>query len=278
MGLQLWWATLPSRMSPYILEIGSFRVGWYGMMYVAGFATVYFLCLRRIRLGERAYTRETLQDWLVAGAVGLIVGARLGYVAFYNPGYYLAHPLEIIMPFESTPEGWRYTGIAGMSYHGGVIGVFLVTWRFLGKRGLGLWEFTDFVVPSMPMGYFFGRLGNFINGELWGRATDAPWGMYFPSDPTGRLRHPSQLYEAAFEGIFLFAVIWPLRNLTWMRGIVLPVYIAGYGAVRFVIEFFREPDAHLGLLSLGMSMGQWLCLGMIGLGAGAAIWIKLVRN
>jgi phosphatidylglycerol:prolipoprotein diacylglycerol transferase len=266
-----WWNHIPEHLDPYLIEIGSFRIGWYGLMYLAAFATSYILCLYRVKREGIGYSKEFIQDYLIWGAVGLIVGARLGYVMIYNPGYYASHPLEIILPFEFD-EGFRYTGISGMSYHGGVLGVVAATVLYLKRRKLGFWRFSEFFTPAIPLGYTFGRIGNFINGELYGRVTTVPWGMYFPLDPTGRLRHPSQLYEAFFEGIVLFALLWLLRKKSPFEGFMLSLYLMGYGTVRFFIEFFREPDQHLGSVLGPLSMGQMLCVLMV-LAGGAILVI-----
>jgi phosphatidylglycerol:prolipoprotein diacylglycerol transferase len=261
-GFLNWWQHLPENIDPYIVEIGSFRIGWYGMMYVVAFVLAYLLSLHRIKHEEFGYTKETLQDFLVWAAAGLILGARVGYVLFYNLDYYLDNPLEIFLPF-SIRGGFRFTGISGMSYHGGLIGTLIAGGLFLRRRRMGFWSFTDFFIPVIPLGYTFGRLGNFINSELYGRATSVPWGMYFPSANGESLRHPSQLYEAFFEGIVLFAVLWPLRKRVPFTGFYLALYLMGYGTARFFIEFVREPDSHLGLVLGPMSMGQVLSSAMI---------------
>jgi phosphatidylglycerol:prolipoprotein diacylglycerol transferase len=264
-GAAEWWSHIPGRLDPYLIEIGSFRLGYYGLMYLAAFAACYVLALYRLKREKFDYTRAMMEDSIVWAVLGLIVGARLGYVLFYNIGYYAAHPLEIILPFEFD-GGLRYTGISGMSYHGGAIGVATATYLFLRKRGIGFWRYVDFFIPVIPFGYMFGRLGNFINGELYGKVTDVPWGMYFPSDPSGMLRHPSQLYEAFFEGMVLIAILWSLRKRKTFKGFFMSVYLIGYGTVRFFIEFVREPDAHLGYVLGPFSLGQVLCFIMILLG------------
>ena len=197
--------------------------------------------------------------------LGLIVGARLGYVLFYNFSYYIKHPLEIIIPF-SFSNGITFTGISGMSYHGGLIGATFAAWFYFNKAKLNWWSGVDLFVPVIPLGYTFGRLGNFINGELFGRVTTSAVGMYFPMAPAGQLRHPSQLYEAFFEGIFLFVILWSIRKIKIPNGAMLALYLIGYGIVRFFIEYFREPDAHLGFVLFSFSMGQILCLLMIAAG------------
>lgn len=260
-----WWQNFPSGIDPYIIKIGPVPIGWYGMMYVAAFTAFYFACRYRIKHeaagGYKEFTVEMLQDYLLWGAFGLIIGARLGYAVFYNFSYYLAHPLEVIMPFD--PSTGRYTGISGMSYHGGLVGTAVASLIFFRKKGLSFLRFADVFSAAIPLGYIFGRLGNFINSELYGRATDRPWGMYFPTDPTHTLRHPSQLYEAALEGVLLFAILWAIRNRPFARGLMFPLYIAGYGTVRFIAEFFRQPDDHIGFVLGPFSMGQLLCFAMV---------------
>jgi phosphatidylglycerol:prolipoprotein diacylglycerol transferase len=272
-----WWQHLPEHMDPVILEFGSFRLQYYGLMYIVAFATTYILASYRIRQEDRfRIDTEGLQGLMTAMILGLIVGARLGYVLFYNFSYYLHHPLEIILPFDFS-NGIRFTGITGMSYHGGLIGVVVATVIFVRKNRLAFFEMADLIVPCIPLGYTFGRLGNFINGELFGRVTAHPIGMYFPFAPgTGR-RHPSQLYEAFFEGIVLFVVLWSVKNRVTTRGAMLALYLMGYGLVRFFIEYARQPDAHLGFIFISLSMGQLLCLAMILAGALLLLYLKKRR-
>lgn len=267
------WQHLPERIDPSILQIGSFQLRWYSLMYIAAFLTTYLLVVYRIRREERfdSYSPETVQDLFIWAITGLILGARLGYVLFYNFSYYASHPLEIFLPFEFS-NGVRFVGISGMSYHGGAIGVFIAGLIFCRRNRIDFWNLVDLLCPVIPLGYTFGRIGNFLNGELYGRVTTVPWGMYFPLDPTAQLRHPSQLYEAFFEGIFLFALLWRLRDARIPRGAFLGVYLIGYGAVRFVIEIFREPDSQLGLYWGLFSMGQLLCLAMIAIGIAIIIY------
>jgi phosphatidylglycerol:prolipoprotein diacylglycerol transferase len=259
------WRHLPSHLSPNLLEIGSFQLRWYSLMYLAAFACTYGLTLYRIRQEKYPYTAELIQDFFVWAILGVILGGRLGYVLFYNLGYYLQHPLEIFFPFDMT-DGFRFIGISGMSYHGGVIAVLAATILFCRQRRIDFWRFTDLIVPAIPLGYTFGRIGNFINGELYGRATTAAWGMVFPLDPLHLLRHPSQLYEAFFEGIVLFTLLWLIRRKSPFEGALFAFYLIGYGVVRFFIEFFREPDAQLGFVLGPFSMGQLLCFLMIAAG------------
>lgn len=264
------WQHLPFHINPNLLEIGSFQLRYYSLMYLVAFGLVYLLVSYRIRKENYGFTTETIQDYFIWAILGVILGGRLGYVLFYNFGYYMAHPLEIFLPFEFS-NGIRFTGISGMSYHGGLIGFLAATVLFCRKAKIPFWRFIDLLIPVIPLGYTFGRIGNFINGELYGRATDVPWGMYFPADQAGLLRHPSQLYEAFFEGIVLFALLWLLRGKRPFEGFLAALYLIGYGAVRFFIEFVREPDAQLGFVLGPFSMGQMLCFIMII--SGAVIWI-----
>jgi phosphatidylglycerol:prolipoprotein diacylglycerol transferase len=256
------WQHIPENIKPYIIRIGEFEIRYYGLMYIVAFSVVYFLSLYRLTKESFDYSKITLENYFVWAILGLMLGARFGYVFFYNFNYYLAHPLEIILPF-SFSNGFHFTGLAGMSYHGGLIGVLLATGIFCYKNQINYLGFVDFLIPSIPLGYTFGRLGNFINGELYGRITNVPWGMYFPLDASGQLRHPSQLYEAFFEGIFLFAILWGMRKIKTFNGFFLSLYIIGYGTVRLIIEFVREPDSHIGIFFSYITMGQILCLIMI---------------
>jgi phosphatidylglycerol:prolipoprotein diacylglycerol transferase len=260
----IWWQHLPEHFSPVIFEIGSFRLHYYGLMYIIAFAITYGLVLYRIRNESRfSVSAEQAKDLILYMILGLIIGARIGYVLFYNLSYYLMHPIEIILPFRFE-NGITFTGISGMSFHGGLLGVIASTWLYARKFDLTLYEIADLFIPAIPLGYTFGRLGNFINGELYGRVTHQAIGMHFPLAPGPELRHPSQLYEAFFEGIFLFGVLWGIRRFKQPMGAMLAFYLIGYGTVRFFIEYFRQPDAHLGLIFISLSMGQLLCAAMIG--------------
>ncbi|MDH4027768.1 MAG: prolipoprotein diacylglyceryl transferase [Nitrospirota bacterium] len=245
-----------------MFRIGQFELRYYGLMYIAAFLTVYLLSVRRLKTEEFKYSKLDVENYLVWAIMGLMLGARLGYVLFYNLSYYLSSPLEIFLPFNFR-GGFHFTGLAGMSYHGGLIGVFITSIFFCRRYSVDFWGFSELIVPSIPLGYTFGRIGNFINGELYGRATTVKWGMYFPLDMTGQLRHPSQLYEAFFEGLFIFAVLWSTRRQRRFDGFALSLYLIGYGLVRFFIEFFREPDSQIGYLFNMVTMGQLLCASMI---------------
>lgn len=252
------------QFDPIAIQLGPLGIHWYGLMYLIGFLSLLWLGRQRIRSGHVAgWTERELDDILFFGVLGVILGGRLGYVLFYQPGYFLQHPLEIFAIWQG-----------GMSFHGGFLGVLaamLLFCRKTGKRWLGV---MDFIAPMVPIGLGAGRLGNFINGELWGRATDLPWAMVFPQvDQVAR--HPSQLYEMLLEGIVLFIVLWRFSARRPPTGAVSALFLIGYGSARFVVEYAREPDAYLGLLSMGMSMGQWLSLPM--LLAGLFMWWALGR-
>ncbi len=244
---------------PIAIHIGSFGIHWYGLMYLTGFMA--FLLLGRWRIKHQAWrgwTYAMLDDALFFGALGVILGGRLGYVLFYQHGYYLQHPLEILALWQG-----------GMSFHGGFLGVLAAMWFFARKyqesQQLSWLKIMDFVAPLVPIGLGAGRMGNFINGELWGRATHADWGMVFPK-VDNVARHPSQLYEFGLEGVLLFLILWIYSAKPRPAGTVSALFLIGYGSFRFIAEYTREPDSYLGLLQLGFSMGQWLSLPMIVLG------------
>ncbi|HEV3010880.1 MAG TPA: prolipoprotein diacylglyceryl transferase [Burkholderiales bacterium] len=242
-------------IDPIAFSIGPLAVRWYGLMYLAGFAAGWWLGVRRIAKGQAPITRAQLDDLLFLIVLGVILGGRLGYVLFYKPGYYAAHPLEIF-----------YIWQGGMSFHGGLIGV-MVAMVFAARRnGVDWLRLMDFLAPLCPLGFAAGRLGNFINGELPGRVTALPWGMVFPGAGDAP-RHPSQLYQFALEGVVLFVLLWWFSSKPRPRGQVSAMFLLGYGVLRFIAEFGREPDSFIGYLALGLTMGQWLCLAMIAAGA-----------
>lgn len=251
------------QFDPIAVQVGPLAVHWYGLMYLIGFTLFYLLGLYRCRQEWRGITKANLEDLLFVGMVGVIVGGRLGFVLLYQPEYYLSHPLEIFSVWQG-----------GMSAHGGFIGVILALFYFAWRNKKSILTVGDFVAPLVPLGFFFGRLGNFINGELWGRvaSADLPWSMIFPQAGDGVPRHPSQLYEATLEGLVLFLVVWIYSIKKRPPGAVSGLFLFGYGLARFVVEFFREPDSYLGLQALNLSRGQWLSLPMIIIGAGLWIW------
>ncbi|MEI7589909.1 MAG: prolipoprotein diacylglyceryl transferase [Deltaproteobacteria bacterium] len=251
------WQFIPFHIDPVIFSFGSFQLRYYGLMYLVAFAITYALVRYRLRTEPRFNIPIlTIEDAFVWIIFGLIIGARIGDVIFYNLDYYFYRPWEIVLPFRFD-NGFRFTGISGMSYHGGMIGAIVAGVIFCRKQKIDFWKFSDLLCPVIPLGYTFGRIGNFINGELFGRITTMPWGMYFPLDPSNSLRHPSQLYEAFFEGIFLFALLWSIRTTKKFAGAMLCFYIMGYGVIRFVIEFSREPET--GFIFANFTMGQVLC-------------------
>jgi phosphatidylglycerol:prolipoprotein diacylglycerol transferase len=246
---------------PIAVQLGPLAVRWYGLMYLVGFGIAFWLgrlSIRRAKDGR--ITVGVLDDLLFYIVLGVVIGGRLGYVLFYKPGFYVSNPLEI-------PAVWH----GGMSFHGGFLGVLAAVWWVARKNKLRWLELTDFVAPLIPLGLAAGRLGNFINGELYGRVTTVPWGMVFQSG--GPLpRHPSQLYQFALEGVLLFAILWIFSARPRPVGAVSALFLIGYGMLRFAVEFFREPDDFLGLLALNLSMGQWLSLPMIVLGIWMLAW------
>ena len=258
------------QFDPVALSIGPLAVHWYGVTYLAAFAL--FVILGRLRLKHLPYaeqvalglwSKQDIEDILFFGVLGVILGGRIGYCVFYNPSYYLLHPLEVFAVWQG-----------GMSFHGGMLGVFVAIAFFAWKRQrLWLWV-TDFIAPCVPTGLAAGRVGNFINGELWGRVADPslPWAMVFPQSGSLIPRHPSQIYQFFGEGVLLFAVLWLYARKPRATGAISGVFMIGYGSLRFIAEYFREPDAQLGLLALGMSMGQWLCIPMIVLGC--LLWVR----
>lgn len=236
---------------PIIFRLGPLAVRWYGLMYLCGFLGGYLYINYMVRLRNFALSKDDVGDLIFQCVIGVVVGGRLGYVLFYNLPYFLANPLQVFAVWEG-----------GMSFHGGFLGVFVAGMIFCWRRKLSQLMVGDLLAGAAPIGLFFGRIGNFINAELWGRTTTVSWGMVFPgAGPVPR--HPSQLYEAFFEGVLLFLLLWWFHRRHVPLGFVCFAFLFGYGLCRFGIEFFRQPDAHLGLLTAGLSMGQWLSLPMV---------------
>jgi phosphatidylglycerol:prolipoprotein diacylglycerol transferase len=249
------------QFDPVAIKLGPLAVHWYGLMYLVGFALIWGVGRYRIaRAPGGVWVGKDLDDALFYGILGTILGGRMGYVLFYKFSDFLGEPWRIFYLWEG-----------GMSFHGGMLGVIAALALYARSRRQDWLAVTDFIAPLVPLGLAAGRLGNFINAELWGRPTSVPWAMVFPK-VDGVPRHPSQLYEFALEGVVLFALLWWFSMRPRPRGAVSGAFLAGYGVLRFGVEFTRQPDAHLGLLSAGLSMGQWLCLPMIAAGIALMVW------
>ena len=271
------------QFDPVLISIGPLAIRWYALSYIVGFILFTILGRRRIAQGNSVFTKEMLDDFLTWGILGVILGGRIGYVLFYKFSDYLANPLDIFKVWEG-----------GMSFHGGFLGVVVAMWLFGRKHNISILRLMDTVAPLVPLGLASGRIGNFINGELWGRVTElnAFWAMGFPQaryedaeaaahnplwaewlQQYGMLpRHPSQLYQFALEGICLFVIVWIFSKKPRPAGQTAALFLGGYGLFRFIAEFARQPDDYLGLLTLGLSMGQWLSVPMIVLGVIGFVW------
>lgn len=252
------------QIDPIIFSLGPLHIRWYGLMYVLGFLASYYLVRKQIREQKFTKLEEQFEDLNMVLIIAVVVGGRLGYVLFYNFSYYLAHPLEI-------PATWS----GGMSFHGACLAVALSGWLFCRKKNIDFWSAADLYTATIPIGIGLGRIGNFINGELFGRVTNMPWGMVFP-DGGPLPRHPSQLYESFLEGLLLFVLLWSMRrkpwrnNKYWPHGSIFTLFLIGYGCMRIFVEYFREPDPQLGYFLGLFTMGQFLsCTMIVG---GLLIW------
>jgi phosphatidylglycerol:prolipoprotein diacylglycerol transferase len=253
-------------IQPYF-ELGPLKVHWYGVMYLIGFLSAWWLGVRRTATAGAPWDEEQVGDLIFYAAIGVILGGRLGYILFYDLAAYLQNPLDIL-------KLWQ----GGMSFHGGLLGVLVALVLFARKIGLGFFQVTDFVAPLVPLGLGAGRIGNFINGELWGRETDVAWGMVFTkTDPLLLVRHPSQLYEALLEGGVLFLLLWLYSSRPRPVMAVSALFLIGYGLMRSFVELFRVPDAHIGYLAFEwLTMGQLLSLPMVLVGL--LLWWLAQRN
>ncbi|MEE4301967.1 MAG: prolipoprotein diacylglyceryl transferase [Pseudomonadales bacterium] len=264
-------------IDPIAISIGPLDVRWYGLTYLAAFAAAWWLGNRRAAREDSGWTRDDVADLVFYGALGVVLGGRIGYVFFYNFRHFLDDPLYLF----AIREG-------GMSFHGGLIGVTLAVWWFGRKTGRSLLQVTDFTAPIVPIGLGCGRIGNFLNAELPGRIADVPWAFVYPQQAVRDLpsfdvltwattgRHPSSLYQAFTEGVVLFALVWLFSSRRRPEGAVAGMFLLGYGTLRFCTEFFREPDAHIGFVALDwLSMGQLLCVPMILAGLGLIAWAYL---
>ena len=258
-------------IDPVLIQIGPFAIRWYALAYIAGLLLGWRYIVRLTETsalwgGKGPATREEIDDLLLWAALGVILGGRLGYVLFYKPAYYFANPGDIVAVWEG-----------GMSFHGGFLGVVLAIVLFARRKEITLWPLGDMVAAATPIGLFFGRIANFINAELWGRPSDVPWAVIFPTDPLGVPRHPSQLYEAALEGIVLFILLRFLTHHTdalKKPGTIVGAFITGYGASRICVEFFREPDAHIGYYAGIFTQGMLLSLPMLLIGLAIIFWAQ----
>ncbi len=253
------------QIDPIAIAIGPLAVRWYGLMYLIAFGLFFYLGRYRARRDAwRGVSHELVDDLLFWGVIGVVLGGRLGYVLFYKPAYYLGNPLEALAIWQG-----------GMAFHGGLLGVIVAMWWIGRKYRIGFLAVADFVAPLIPCGIAAGRMGNFINGELWGRVVergaDLPWAMVFRGAGPWP-RHPSQLYQFALEGLLLFVLLWLYSAKRRPAGAVAAMFLLGYGMFRFIAENYREPDEFLGLLAGSLSMGQWLSMPMVALGAALLAW------
>ncbi len=258
-------AAITVNINPILIELGPFRLSWYGLMYVFGFAASYLLVLYQLKRKEVGLTKLEVENLYFYLILGLVIGARLGYVFFYDLRMYLDNPFEIIAIWHG-----------GMSFHGGLIGVLIVGVVFSWKNKKSFWKVADLIIVTAPIGLGFGRIGNFINGELYGRVTQVPWGMIFAKGGPFP-RHPSQLYESALEGGLLFVILWLLKDRKLPDGSLLGVFLFLYGSFRFLVEFFREPDVQLGFILGPFTMGQVLCASMMLGGVLLMVYLKMRR-
>jgi phosphatidylglycerol:prolipoprotein diacylglycerol transferase len=244
------------KIDPVALDLGFVQIHWYGLMYLFGFLAAHLLGQYRAQRPGSPITKEQVGDMIYYGALGVIIGGRLGYVFFYNFDKFLDDPVWLFRIWEG-----------GMAFHGGLMGVMLAVWLYARKIGCTFFQLLDFLAPLVPIGLGLGRLGNFIGGELWGRASDVPWAMVFPSDPSQLARHPSQLYQFALEGVLFFCILWFYSRKPRPAASVSGMFMICYGIFRILVEFVREPDAHIGFIAWGwLTKGQLLSVPMIFIG------------
>lgn len=250
-------------INPVAFSIGPLQIHWYGLMYLIGFLSAWLLAHWRAKHYKLDWTSEQISDVIFYAALGVIIGGRIGYMLFYDFSELMDNPLSLF-------KIWQ----GGMSFHGGLLGVVIALWIFAYKRGKPFWEIGDFIAPLVPLGLGAGRIGNFINGELWGRVTDMPWGMVY-NHVDSQPRHPSELYEFGLEGVCLFLLVWIYARKPHPTGRVSAVFLMGYAVCRIIAEFFRQPDPQLGFIAFGwLTMGQILSIPMLLLGVWLFWWNK----
>ncbi len=263
------WNHIYEHFNPIAFSLGSFKVHWYGIMYVLALLVGIFVAKWIVKKDKLPVTQEMLDNYIIWIEVGVILGARIGYILFYDPNtsYYLTHPWQIFNPFK---DG-EFIGIRGMSFHGAILGFIIASTLFAKKHKINQWFFLDIAAIAIPAGYIFGRIGNFFNQELVGRVTEVPWGIYVD----GVLRHPSQLYEAVLEGPVVFLILYLYRKKKSFDGELISLYLILYGIARFVAEFYRAPDVQIGFVCCDwMTKGQEFCLMMIAVGMGLYFYFK----
>ncbi|WP_115707562.1 prolipoprotein diacylglyceryl transferase [Legionella sainthelensi] len=250
-------------INPIAFSIGPLEVHWYGLMYLLGFVSAWLLAHWRSKHYKLDWTSEQISDLIFYAALGVIIGGRMGYMLFYDFPELIHNPLSLF-------KIWQ----GGMSFHGGLLGVVVAVWIFAYRQGKPFWEIGDFIAPLVPIGLGAGRIGNFINGELWGRVTDMPWGMVY-SHVDNQPRHPSELYEFGLEGVCLFLLVWIYASKPRSTGQVSAVFLMGYAVCRIIAEFFRQPDPQLGFIAFGwLTMGQILSIPMLLLG----VWLWWIKR
>lgn len=266
---------LPQTISPIAFSIGRFHVRWYSISYIVGFLVAYFVMLsaaKKIKLKNTNYQiRETIFDFLLWNFFAALLGGRVGYVLLYDFDFFKNHPAAIFSPLQNG----QLVGFYGMSYHGALLAAVAVSYLFLRRKKISFLVWADMAAPAATLGYFFGRIGNFLNGELYGRITTSGLGMYFTTDPAS-LRHPSQLYEALLEGLLLFFFLIYFQRKKTFQGQIFCLYLMGYAAARIAVENFRQPDAQIGFIFAGTTLGQLLSLVMFA--SGAFMYLKLKKE
>lgn len=266
------WQHIPGTIDPTVFSLGSFSLRWYAVLFLLGWAAAVAFLSWRIRRREFLLGREALWDVAIGILAGSMIGGRLGYALFYDPSLFAA-PLSLVTPIGASGE---WVGIRGMSFHGALVGAVLGLFCIAKVRKIDFWTLADFLVPAIPIALFFGRMGNFLNGELFGRETERPWGMHFSGHPF--LRHPSQLYEAFFEGVVLFLLFAHLRRKSLPKGVLSALFLGMYGLSRFFLEFWREPDVGIALVFGWMTPGQALSACMVFISSAIFLWIFLRKN